>query len=267
MDSNGLMATLGRDELALGTVVHLNDPSIIEIIALAGFDWASFTLEHSTHSAADIEAMQRAADVHGLTTLLHVPSLDDPRLLSLLHVGVGGLVLQQAQRREEAEALVRLARFPPLGARGAHSGVRSDRYGVDDYTEFMERANESFIVGIAIEDVVGAENAEEILSVPGVTIAFVGLHDMSHSVGAPNDLRHPKVMEALAHVREVTERLGIPLGLPGYAHSIPELMDLGARIVVSPGNEYAFIRKAFATFVAQSREEARAVDASRATAG
>jgi 2-keto-3-deoxy-L-rhamnonate aldolase RhmA len=151
-----------------------------------------------------------------------------------------------------------MTRFPPLGHRGAHAGVRSDRYGDEDYGAFMERANESFVVGVAIEDVVGAENAEELLSVPGVSIAFVGLHDLSHSVGAPNDLRHPDVMAALANVREVATRRGIPLGLPGYAHSIAELIELGAQLVVSPGNEYAFIRRAFAAFVDQARADARA---------
>lgn len=253
-----LRQRLAAGELALGTVVHLSDPAIVEMIALAGFDWASFTLEHATLSAADLEAMQRAADVHGLTTLLHVTAVDDPRLLSLLHAGIGGLVIQQAQRREEVEALVELARFPPLGHRGAHAGVRSDRYGAEDYGAFMARANDTFLVGVAIEDLAGVEAADELLAVEGIDIAFVGLHDLSHSVGQPNDLAHPHVIEALTRVREVTERRGIPLGLPGYAHSIAELRALGATLVVSPGNELAFIRRAFAAHVGAARAEWRA---------
>ncbi|MCW3018767.1 MAG: 2-dehydro-3-deoxyglucarate aldolase [Solirubrobacterales bacterium] len=250
---------LARGEFALGTVAHMRDPAIVELIALAGFDWVSFTLEHATHSVADLEALQRAADLHGLTTLLHVRSAADPRLLSLLHTGIRGFVLQQAASREDVEALVRLTRFPPLGERGAHAGVRADRYGVDDYGEFMKAANRSFVVGVAIEDVEGVEHAEEILSVEGITLAFVGLHDLSHSVGAPNELNHPRVLEALERVAALARRYGIPLGLPGYAHTVAELRALGAQLAVSPGNEYAFIRSAFAEHVRRSREEAQLV--------
>jgi 4-hydroxy-2-oxoheptanedioate aldolase len=267
MSSQRLYETLERGELALGTVIHLSEPAVVEIAALAGFDWVSFTLEHAANSVADLEAMQRAADLHDLATLVHVPSLTDPRLPSLLDAGMGGLCLQAARSRADAEALVDLVRFPPLGHRGAHSGVRADRYGATEFGEFMGQANRSFTAALAIEDTVGVENADVMLSVEGITIAFVGLHDLSHSVGVPNELNHPRVLEALAHVVEVAQRHRVPLGLPGYKHSITELRALGSQLVVTPGSDYTFIRTAYAEHVARSRAEARAADAERVVAG
>jgi 2-keto-3-deoxy-L-rhamnonate aldolase RhmA len=259
MKPTSLTKAVESDDLILGAVLHLPEPAIMEMFALAGYDWVTLTFEHSSLSVADVEGLQRAADIHGLTTLLHVPSLSDPRLLALLHVGIGGMVLQNAQTRADAEALVALTRFPPLGHRGAHSGVRSDQFGVMDYDEFMASANKNFFTGLAIEDTTGVENAEDMLSVPGIDIVFVGLHDLSHSVGAPNDLHAQSVMDALAEVVAVARRHNLPVGLPGYQHTIAELRELGAQMVIT-GSEMAFFRKALTDAVVGAREEARVAD-------
>jgi 2-keto-3-deoxy-L-rhamnonate aldolase RhmA len=247
--------------MAFGTLVHMSDPAMVELLAVSGFDWVSLSLEHSTVSSAEIAAAVRAADVYGVTTMLHVPSPDDPRLLSLLHTGIGAMCLQNAHTRGELEELVGVTRFAPLGSRGAHSGVRGDNYGTIPYSEYIESANEDFIVAVALEDSNGIKRAEEILSVPGLNLAFVGLQDLSHSLGVPEQLGHPKVMEAVAEVVEICRRLDVTLGLPGYAHTVTELYDLGARIVFTPGSEFNFIRRAFSEHVTSVRAEARAAAA------
>jgi 2-keto-3-deoxy-L-rhamnonate aldolase RhmA len=186
---------------------------------------------------------------------VHLTSPEDPRLLSFLHMGVGGIVVQQVRTRAQVEQLVERTRFPPLGHRGAHSGVRSDDYGRQDYDAFMETANRTLVVGIAIEDIAGIEAADELFSVPGLTIGFVGMHDLSHALGVPNQLGHPRVLEAVRGVAEIAARHGVAFGLPGYAHSAAELADLGAKLVISPGNEYSFFLNALTEFVQTSRAQ------------
>lgn len=253
-----LTAALEDDGVAIGTIIHLSDPAIVEIAALSGFDWVSFSFEHSAVSAAGIESLQRAADVHGLSTLLHLTNVDDPRLLSILHAGIGGVCLQQASTAEQVELLIHHTRFPPLGERGAHAGVRADRYGSIDYDEFMRTANRDLVAAVAIEDLTGVANADAILSVPGLSIVFVGLHDLSHSVGTPNDLRSPGVLQALAEVTEAARRHNVPLGLPGYAHSAGELRQLGARLIIS-GSENMLFRQAMTDLVDRWRSEVNQV--------
>jgi staphyloferrin B biosynthesis citrate synthase len=239
----------------VGIGIHLSDAAIVELSAFAGFDWVSLTLENSTLSMADCAAMQRAADASGIPLLVHVPRADDSRILPLLHTGVNGIVLSRARTRAEVEMLVGVCRYPPVGERGAHPGVRSDGYGAIDYDTFVREADDALFVGIAIEDVEGVGNADEILSTPGLTMAWVGLYDLSHSLGVPNDLRHPRVMEALAGVVETAKRHNIPIGLPGYQHGFAELRDLGATLVMSPGNDYTFLGKALKAHVDSARAE------------
>jgi 4-hydroxy-2-oxoheptanedioate aldolase len=255
MKTNPLMTKIAEGEMTVGIGIHFSDAAIVELSAFAGFDWASLTLENSTLSMADCAAMQRAADASGIPVVVHVPTADDPRILPLLHTGVDGVVLSRARTRDEVEALVGTCRYPPLGERGAHPGVRSDGYGAIGYDEFVAGADAALLVGIAIEDKEGVGNAEELLSTPGLTMAWVGLYDLSHSLGVPNDLRHPKVMEELAGVVEIARTHNVPIGLPGYAHSFAELRDLGATLIMSPGNDYTFVGKAMKAHVDAARAE------------
>jgi 2-keto-3-deoxy-L-rhamnonate aldolase RhmA len=245
MSTERLSTRLSKDELALGTIVHTSDATIVELIALAGYDWVSLTLEHSSPTIVELESIQRAADLHGVSTLLHIPTADDPRLLASLHTGLDGIILQQVTTRADAEALVMAAMFPPLGRRGAFSGLRDDQYGLESYDDLMVKVNEGLMLGVAIEDPLGVENVDDIISVPGISILFVGLHDLSHAIGAPNDIRDPRILDAINTCADAAKRKGIPLGLPAYAHSVAELRDLGAQLVVSPASEYGFILKSF----------------------
>jgi 4-hydroxy-2-oxoheptanedioate aldolase len=249
------MTKIAAGDITVGIGIHFTDASIVELSAFAGFDWVSLTLENSTLSLDECAAMQRAADASGIPLLVHVPVADDPRILPLLHTGVNGIVLSRARTREDVETLIEACRFPPLGGRGAHPGVRSDWYGAIGYDEFVAHADEALLVGLAIEDKEGVANADEILSTPGLTMAWVGLYDLSHSLGVPNDLRNPKVMDALAGVVEIAKHHNVPLGLPGYQHGFAELKELGATLIMSPGNDYTFIANAMKAHVDKARAE------------
>jgi 4-hydroxy-2-oxoheptanedioate aldolase len=253
--SNSLMRKLESGSVVIGIGVHFTDAAIVELSAFAGFDWVSLTLENSTFSLADCASMQRTADACGIPVVVHVPRAEDDRILPLLHAGVDGVVLSRAQTRSDVETLVETCRFPPLGKRGAHPGVRSDGYGETPYDDFVAGADEELLVGIALEDEEGCANADDIFSTPGLTMSWVGLYDLSHSLGVPNDLRHPRVMETLAGVVDAARRHGIPIGLPGYAHSFTELRELGATIFMSPGNDYTFLGNALKAHVDKARAE------------
>jgi 4-hydroxy-2-oxoheptanedioate aldolase len=255
MNTNPLMTKIADGIVTIGIGVHLTDAAIVELSAFAGFDWVSLTLENSTFSLGDCATMQRAADAYGIPVVVHVPSPDDDRILPLLHTGIDGVVLSRARTQAEVQTLMNVCRFPPLGQRGAHPGVRSDGYGATSYDDFVAQADDALFVGIAIEDVEGAENADDLLGTPGLTMAWVGLYDLSHSLGVPNDLRNPRVMETLAGIVEAAKRRGVPIGLPAYAHSFAELRELGATLVMSPGNDYTFIGRALRAHVDEARTE------------
>jgi 4-hydroxy-2-oxoheptanedioate aldolase len=247
-----LLDVLLGDGVALGAAVHFPDPAVIEIASLAGFDWVAVALEHAPLSMREIAALQLAADVRGITLMVHVTQPDDPRLLPLLNSGLGGVVLAHAESARAVEALVTTTRFPPLGDRGAHSAVRSTDYGDYPYDRYVAEVDRSVVVGIVIETVEGLENAAEILAVPGVDFTYVGLQDLSQSLGCPGEVQHPRVREAIARVSELARPHGTHVAVSRYDYDVRELVAMGIRMIATSMDHTALLRS-FRDDVRQAR--------------
>lgn len=254
MRAERLLGRLESGEMAFGAVIHLADPAAVEIAAIAGFDWVSIPVEHAMLDLQDLTTIQLAADARGVTTLLHIADPDDPRILPLVNLGVGGVVLAHAVTASEVERMVHIARFPPVGDRGAHKAVRSADYGNRAYEEYIASIDRSVVLGVAIEDPTGIENAGEILAVPGLDLAFVGLQDLAQSLGRPGDFRHPSVREAIAHVVAEARATGTYIAVSQYTYEIPELRDLGVRMV-GTSMDYTCLLAGFRTDVERARSE------------
>lgn len=90
----------------------------------------------------------------------------------VLNAGAGGIVMPHVQNVQQAEAFVRLAKFPPLGDRsyppmalfGKQTRTKSGQSVYDVW-------NNHAAVFCQIEDVEGVKNIEEIARVPGGKLA------------------------------------------------------------------------------------------------
>lgn len=88
-----------------------------------------------------------------------------------LNAGAGGIVMPHIQTKKQAEALVRLAKFPPRGDRsvppyallGPGKETPAGKSTLDIWDEHVA-------IFCQIEDTVGVSNVEEIANVPGGTL-------------------------------------------------------------------------------------------------
>jgi 4-hydroxy-2-oxoheptanedioate aldolase len=251
-----LLSTLAQGRPAFGTALHSPDPAFVEIAAVAGYDWVSIILEHAPLTVTDIRLLQRAADARGITTLVHVADAHDQRILPLLNEGVGGVVAPQVDGPEAAEALVRAVRFPPLGERGAAARVRSADYGARPYAE----ADATVAAAVIIETAEGVENAEAIFGVEGLTLAYIGLMDLTQSLGRPGQFHDARVREAIEHVVAAASAHGIAVGLSEYGYTVAELLGLGARLIITPTSAYGLLLDGLRDRLERAHAAARSTD-------
>lgn len=254
MRGERLLRVLAEGRTALGASLHLQDPAVVEIAALAGFDWVTIAIEHAPLSVHQLVPLQLAADARDITMLVLVEQPDDPRLLPLVNAGLGGVVLAHASGAAPLEELVHTVRFPPLGERGAHGAVRSADYGATPYAEYVVDADASLVVGLVIEDRAGLDAAEEIFSVPGVDFAYIGIQDLAQSLGVPGEMEHPIVRDALANVLRVGREKGVRLAVSQYGYTVEELRDLGISMI-STTLDYSSLLSAFRADVERTRAE------------
>jgi 2-keto-3-deoxy-L-rhamnonate aldolase RhmA len=79
--------------------------------------------------------------------------------------------------------------------------------------EYAKVANSEILAIVQIEDIEAVKRIDEILSVPGVDVVFIGMFDLSGSLGLLGQTSHPQVEEAVQKVLAAAKRSKVPAGI------------------------------------------------------
>jgi len=203
---------LSRGEVPLGIFVGLGDPSIVEILGHAGFDFCVIDTEHPALDFGDVQNLVRAAEVVGITPLVRVSENNAKQILRILETGAAGIMVPHIRDADDAERAVRAVKYLPRGARSLHGAVRAARYGTVPLDEHLTTSNESTIVIVQIEEREAVDRVEEIARVPNLDSLFVGPVDLSASFGVPGKLQHPEVTGSMDRIVRATREAGLRAG-------------------------------------------------------
>lgn len=232
MRENKLKRKLQAGEYALGPFMNCAYPAFIEICGLAGFDFAIIDMEHGPLSVETAEDLCRAAHNVELTPIVRVRKNDAPQIQRALDIGSGGVQVPQIETKADAEAVVRGAKYRPIGQRGLSFYTRAGDYTIFGIQGYTDKLNEEQLVLVHVEGVRGVENLDEILTVPHIDVIFLGPYDLSQSLGIPGQVRDPRVLhlmkEATAKIRAAGKFVGTFADNPDIAK---EWIDLGVQYI------------------------------------
>jgi 4-hydroxy-2-oxoheptanedioate aldolase len=230
MRANELKLKIERGETVLGPFMNCCDPSFIEIVGLSGFDFAIVDMEHGPLSVETAVNLCRAGQRAGLDPIVRVRKNDAPQIQRALDIGSAGVQVPQIETRGQAEAVVRAAKYAPLGMRGISLYTRAGDYTVNGLAGITDQLNEEQLVIIHIEGVRGLENLDDIVTVPHIDIIFLGPYDLSQSFGIPGQVNDPRVVngmkDAVVKIRAAGKAAGT---FAGDTDTAKRWIDLGVQ--------------------------------------
>ena len=233
-----LLGKLKKGEVLLGVNSMFPAPGIIERIG-PDWDFVWIDAQHGQHDYASILASVRAADLVGTESLVRVPGHDHGFIGRVLDTGASGVLVPQVETAEEAKAIVRAAKFAPLGYR-SYGGRRP----IDLYQRgYAHTANDEVALVVQIESPSAAARADEIFSVEGVDAFFFGPDDMALSEGLPMDKPRPhtKYDILLKELAETARRHGVsPGGSFGNLESLEKVAGMGYQLI-AVGSDVNFL--------------------------
>jgi 2-keto-3-deoxy-L-rhamnonate aldolase RhmA len=250
-----LKRRLHAGETLIGTFLGLGSALAAEACAVAGFDWLLADLEHGGGDEQALLHQQTAAEAHGIPLLARVESAERIRSGKLLDSGVAGIMFPRLETADEVRAAVRHLRYPPEGDRGVATYNRVYAFGLRP--EGLITANDGVIGIVQVESRGAVAAVDEIASIPGVDVLFVGPRDLSTDLGCPGDFAHPDFGTALDQVLAAAKTAGIAAGiLAGDARQAAAYANLGFRFV-GVGSDGSLLARAAFDSVAQVRSAAR----------
>lgn len=235
MKTNTAKAKLRAGETIFGTYVRYGDPAIAEVLGRLGYDFLMFDGEHAPIGEKECETLARVCELTGVTSITRVPSHQAWTIGRTLDTGIQGVQIPMVNTGAEALAVVRAARYAPLGTRGL-AAARAAGYGMVQpfgFPEYIARANEETLIIVQVETPEAMENLTEIVAAPQIDVVFIGPNDLSLSLGYPGDLRHPVVQRAFDRIAEGVAGSGKALGvLATTVEATREWQARGARYVL-----------------------------------
>ena len=191
MRTNWVRENLRAGRAAIGCFMGLGSPNVAELLAHSGFDFLVIETEHNGLDSAEIEHMLRAVNGTETVPLVRVPSSDRVFIQRALDMGGMGIVVPSVKTAAEARAIVGATRLPPEGTR-SWGPLRASHYTFDN-EDYLGRINENVLVVLILETKEAVENLEEIASVPGVDVLYIGPWDLCLSLGLnPLHMPHPE---------------------------------------------------------------------------
>ncbi len=232
MRVNQLKQKLAAGQTVIGPFMNCSYAAFIEIVGMAGFDFAIVDMEHGPLSTETAEDLCRAGQLAGLAPIVRVRKNDPPQIQRALDIGSAGVQVPQIETREQAEAVVRAAKYAPLGMRGISLFTRAGDYTVFGTQGLTDGLNREQIIIIHIEGIRGLENLEEIVTVPHIDVIFLGPYDLSQSYGIPGQVNDPRVVKGMEQAVTKIRAAGKAVGtFAADAETARRWMDLGVQYI------------------------------------
>lgn len=182
-----------KSRLRQGETVTLVNPDhasagLVNAISGMGIDAVMLDCEQGTPSFENIEDMTRAAKLHGVASLVRIPSPEPWTIERYIMRGIDGVIIP----RLDTAAQVKQA-------------IHDIRYAA------AKKFEEKTII-IQVESVSALSELDDFLAVPEVDCYFIGAVDLAKSMGYEGDYGHQVVMNTLKktvrHIRDAGRAVG-----------------------------------------------------------
>src|SRR5712692_3767730 len=238
------------------TVRLVRDIGIARIARTAGFDSLYVDLEHSSFSLETCGQICMAALEARIAPFVRVPANTPDYIARVLEGGALGVIAPHVHSAGEAKAVVRAAKFPPLGERSNAGGLPHLHFRSFPTKKAYAALNDATMIIVQFESAATLAQTDEIIAVEGVDMVLIGLNDLLADWGIPGEFDHPRVREAYAHTIAACRKRGKHCGVGGLATRpdlVAEFVKMGARYV-STGTDLAFLLSACTARAKQVQE-------------
>jgi 2-keto-3-deoxy-L-rhamnonate aldolase RhmA len=201
VQTNQVKQKLLAGQTSLGTMMfEFPTTGIARLAAVAGAEFGVFDMEHTGWDIETIRMLVATTPRDSMVPIVRIPACEYHFVARVLDAGAMGIMVPMVESVEQARLLVQSAKYPPVGRRGAAFTIAHDDYRNDPIPDVIQSANDQVLLIAQIETVKGLENVEQIAAVPEIDVLWIGLFDLTSSMGIPGQTQHPDTLAAIQRV-------------------------------------------------------------------
>lgn len=188
-------------------------PQWPDLAKKTGIDFVFVDTEHIPLDRQTLSYLCQTYTALGLPPVVRLPCNDPFEACKVLDAGAGGVIGPYLETADQVRALVGAVKLRPLKGRRLAEALRDRNTLEPELADYLEKRNGDKILIANIESVPAIENLHEICSVQGLDAVLIGPHDLSCSLGIPEQYSHPRFDEAVRTIFRVAREHGVGAGI------------------------------------------------------
>ncbi len=234
MDGKEFLNRLKKGQRLYGTAIISPSPLWPLAVKRTGVDFVFIDTEHIPIDRTTLAEMCQVYKAFGLPPLVRIPSPDPNEAYKVLDGGASGILAPYIESPEQVRELVGATKLRPLkGERLKEALQNQDSLG-SELKNYLRNWNKDNFLIINVESVPALERLESILAEPGLDGVIIGPHDLSISLGLPEQYDNPRFEDAVRKIISTVREKGLGAGI--HFSERPELQikwaKAGANIIM-----------------------------------
>jgi 4-hydroxy-2-oxoheptanedioate aldolase len=178
-----------------GTLIVSPSPHWVPVVAALGLDFVFIDTEHIPIDREKLAWMCQTYRAVGLPPIVRITSHNPYEACVVLDGGAAGIVAPYVETAAQVRDLVGAVKKRPLKGRTLARHLAGEPIDPPLNDSISKRAAARTLI-VNIESLPALEALDEILAVDGLDGVLIGPHDLSTSLGVPEQYEHPKFQAA-----------------------------------------------------------------------
>jgi 4-hydroxy-2-oxoheptanedioate aldolase len=188
-------------------------PQWPELAKNTGIDFVFVDTEHVPLDRTTLGWICQTYQALGVPPVVRIPCNDPFEACKALDAGAGGIIGPYLETADQARALAGAVKLRPLKGQRLSEALRDPKTLEPELAAYLAKRNGDKILIANIESVPAIENLHGICSVPGLDAVLIGPHDLSCSLGIPEQYDHPRFDDAVRTIFRVAREHGLGAGI------------------------------------------------------
>ena len=213
MEAIEFIECLKKGKRLYGTAILSPSPLWPPVLKRAGLDFVFIDTEHTPVDRITLAQMCLAFKGCGLPPLVRIGSPDPNEARRVLDGGACGILAPYVESPEEVRELVGATKLRPLKGERLRAALQDRESLESELTDYLSEWNKENFLLINIESVPAVERLDSILAVPGLDGVIIGPHDLSLSLGLPEQYHDPRFENVVERIISRVRDKGLSVGI------------------------------------------------------
>lgn len=213
MNNKDFSRALKNREHIYGTTIISQSPLWPGVIASMEIDFVFIDTEHIPFNRETVSWLCRYYNDVQVAPLVRIPSLDPIQACMAIDAGAAGIVAPYVETVDQLKELAGAVKYNPIKGKKLAQILNDTLPDKDNLSEYLRNRNAHKTLIANIESTEAIDNLDRLLQVKELDGLLIGPHDLSCSLGIPEQYEHPLFLEAVNEIFTKAKEENVSAGI------------------------------------------------------